>query len=166
MNEKALKVICDHLKPVIYTNDHSIIVQEGKPLKKTLFITQGIAWTETSSGSSTTECLKKGDVFGGELFDWAFKLASFSDLPISTRTVTSQGKVEALAITADELKSVVSKFCWHFTNAGIGPSCRVGDLELQQWERLAFSSLREIWCRYHAKVKGPTSWERLFGTNL
>ncbi|XP_021830089.1 cyclic nucleotide-gated ion channel 1-like [Prunus avium] len=127
MDDQVLKEIFDYLKPVSYTEDNHIIV-EGEPLVKMLFITQGILLTYTtnngagksSGGSSTTKCLGKGDFYGEELLTWASTFSPLSDLPISTRFVKSLTKVEAFALTANDLKIIASKFQWHFkTDVGM-----------------------------------------------
>ncbi|XP_040375074.1 putative cyclic nucleotide-gated ion channel 13 isoform X2 [Rosa chinensis] len=161
LNEKMLKVICEHLKPVIYMED-SYIIQEGKPLGMTLFITHGIAWTytvsnnvgaETSCGSSSNKWLKRGDYYGEELLKWAFKCPSYSDLPISTRTVMSQERVEAFALRASDLKSIVSKYWWHFTR-------ELPQVELKQWENSATSSIQAAWRSHLARARHSNGWDK------
>lgn len=161
INEKVLKAICQHLMPVTYTED-SYIVQEGKPIGKILLITQGIAVTyangRTSSGSSGNKWLKKGDFYGEELLNWAFKSPSFPDLPISNRNVIVQQNVQAFAIAAIELKSVCLEFWWFFSR-----KVEVSQL-LEQWEHLAASSIQATWRRRRARIRlaassvQPTSW--------
>ena len=122
MDEAVLNLICDNLKPVIYT-ENSYIIRAGEPLDLMLFNTEGIIWTytttdgSTKSGSSITECLGKGDFYGDELLTWASLYMPFSDLPISTQNVKCHTKVEAFCLMAKDLKAVVSKFWWHFSKA-------------------------------------------------
>lgn len=165
INEKVLKAICQHLIPVTYAED-SYIVQEGKPLGKMILITRGIAVTYshggTSCGSFNNKWLKKGDFYGEELLNWAFKSPSFLDLPISTRNVVAQEKVEAFAIRACDLKSVFFKFWWLFSR-------EVEVSQLEQWKHLAASSIWATWrhrqassirTRLAASYVQPTSWLR------
>ncbi|PRQ57816.1 putative potassium channel, voltage-dependent, EAG [Rosa chinensis] len=126
IDQNILIAICDHLKPVTYTED-SYIVQEGRPLGKMLFIVEGLAWTYTTSNIIDVGTLKRGDYYGEEVLTWAFQPPSFSGLPISTRTVMSQEKIEAFAIRAGDLKSVVCKFRCHFRK-------KVDFSQLQLWE--------------------------------
>ncbi|KAK9912689.1 hypothetical protein M0R45_036539 [Rubus argutus] len=110
INDNILRAICEKFKPVIYTED-SYIVQQGKPQGKMLFLVQGSAYTYTTSCNINevgprNEWLKSGDFYGQELLAWAFETPSISDLPISTRTVMCQEKIEAFVIRAGDLKSV------------------------------------------------------------
>ncbi|KAI5318338.1 hypothetical protein L3X38_038046 [Prunus dulcis] len=158
MDEQVLIAICERLKPVIYTED-AYIIREGEPLDKMLFIMQGTAWSYTTSsncnicgstsGSSNIKCLERGDFYGEELMNWASKLTSLSEFPISTRFVKCQTKVEAFAIRAKDLKGVVTKFWWHFSK-------EFESSQLEQWESLAISSLRAIRCRRHARARART----------
>ncbi|XP_061998581.1 cyclic nucleotide-gated ion channel 1-like [Rosa rugosa] len=175
VNEKVLKAICQRLVPLTYTED-SCIVQEGKPLGKMLLFIQGTAVTyshgETSSDSSSNKWLEKGDFYGDELLNWAFKSPSFSDLPISRTNVIAHEKVEAFAIRAKDLKSICFKFWWFFSR-------EVNASQLEQWEHLAASSILATWrsrqARIHlaasyvpptrwfrrrARTKSPTHWNR------
>ncbi|KAM1173820.1 hypothetical protein FF1_026456 [Malus domestica] len=143
IDEKVLKAISEHLKPVTYTEDEYII-REGEPLRKMLFIRQGSALTYTTSkgGTSVCKCLEKNDLHGEELVIWAFKSASFSELPICGTTLVSQSKVQAFSITANHLKSVVAEFWWHFRR----------ELPHSQLEYFAASSIQAAWRRHHAKM--------------
>ncbi|BFG19583.1 hypothetical protein CerSpe_058570 [Prunus speciosa] len=144
VDEQVLKVICENLKPVMYTEDIHII-REGEPLDKMLFITQGIVWDYTSSKSSapsSTRLLGKNDFYGEELLDWASKLWNLDqNCPISTRIVKSRTKVEAFALMANDLKTVVSKFWWHFNK----------EMRNSQEELLAATSIQATWRRRQAK---------------
>lgn len=115
MDESVLKLICDNLKPVIYTQN-SYVIRAGEPLDLMLFNTEGIIWTYTTSsdgaiklGSSITRCLGKGDFYGEQLLSWASLNMSYSDLPISTQNVKCHTIVEAFSLMAKDLKAVVSK---------------------------------------------------------
>ncbi|PRQ60432.1 putative potassium channel, voltage-dependent, EAG/ELK/ERG [Rosa chinensis] len=77
MDESVLKLVCDNLKPVIYT-ENSYVIRAGEPLDLMLFNAEGIIWTYTTStdgsiklGSSITLCLGKGDFYREELLSWA-----------------------------------------------------------------------------------------------
>ncbi|KAL6269487.1 hypothetical protein ACE6H2_026398 [Prunus campanulata] len=151
-DEKVLKAICKNLKPVTYGED-VYIIREGEPLRKMLFITRGTALTYTTTKGGTNVCksLEKSDFYGEELINWAFKFCSFSELPISTTTLMSQTKVEAFSIRANNFKSIVAQFWWHFQR----------ELPRSQLEHFAASSLQAFWRRHHAQAKGPTGWNKL-----
>lgn len=139
-------MLCDNLKPVTYP-ENSYVIRVGEPLDLMLFITQGIIWTFSctgtsdssakisgSSSSSITRCLEKGDFFGQELLSRISTFISFSDLPISTQNVKCHTKVEAFALLAKDLRTVVTEFWWYFPN--------LNNSELE--EQLALSSLRAV----------------------
>ncbi|KAM2723258.1 hypothetical protein EV1_026252 [Malus domestica] len=142
IDEKGLKAISERLKPVIYNAD-VYIIREGEPLRKMLFIWRGatLTYTTTKGATNVCKCLEKNDFYGEQLVIWALKSATFSELPICTTTLVSQSKVEAFSITANDLKSVVSKFWLHFRR----------DLPHSQVECFAASSIQVAWRRYHSK---------------
>lgn len=113
MDDQLLDAMCDHLKPVLYTDD-SYIVREGDPVDEMLFIMRGKLLTVTTNGGRTgffnSDYLKAGDFCGEELLTWALDPHSSSNLPISTRTVQALTEVEAFALMADDLKCVASQF--------------------------------------------------------
>ncbi|CAB4313478.1 unnamed protein product [Prunus armeniaca] len=157
IDERVLKMICDHLKPVIYT-ENSYVIRAGEPLDLMLFITQGIIWTfagtsagdgsvqlngssSSSSSTSITKCLEKGDFYGEELLSRISTYISFSDLPICTENVKCHTKVEAFALLAKDLRRVVSEFWWYF------PDLKNSELK----EKSALSSLRAVRQRNRSK---------------
>ncbi|KAM2407546.1 hypothetical protein ACFX1X_026710 [Malus domestica] len=144
IDEQVLKAISEHLKPVTYAED-AYIIREGEPLRKMLFIRRGTVLTYTTSKGATSvcKCLEKNDFYGEELVIWAFKFASFSELPISTATLVSQSKVEAFSIAANHLKSVVAELWLHFRK----------ELPHSQVEYFAASSIQAAWRRYAKKAK-------------
>ncbi|KAE8077870.1 hypothetical protein FH972_016389 [Carpinus fangiana] len=112
--EQLLQLICDYLKPVHY-NQHHYIVREGEPLDAMLFITQGIIWNfSTTKGKGSAECIEGGSFYGEQLLDWgldspAATLPNLSNLPISPTTVKTHTKVEAFALMANDLRTIVSR---------------------------------------------------------
>ncbi|XP_048427151.1 cyclic nucleotide-gated ion channel 1-like [Pyrus x bretschneideri] len=115
MDDKMLTSICDYTTQVSY-NENSFIFQMGDPIDRMLFIIGGIAWTYTSSDvqaeqgipSMAPKPLRKGDFYGEELLDCASD--SFTKLPISSKHVRCQTKVEAFVLMAKDLKTVISKY--------------------------------------------------------
>ncbi|XP_068316264.1 cyclic nucleotide-gated ion channel 1-like [Pyrus communis] len=115
MNEKVLTLMCDYLKPVTYI-ENNFVFRMGDPLDCMLFIVEGTTWAYTSSdsqaGSRTSsmdiEPLGKGQFYGEELLDWASD--TFTKLPVSSKHVKSQTKVEAFVLMAKDLETVVSRY--------------------------------------------------------
>ncbi|KAL4594930.1 hypothetical protein ACB092_12G054900 [Castanea dentata] len=114
-DEQLLRMICDFLKPVYY-DEHEYVFREGEPLDAMLFITQGIVLnfpTGNCEGtlSSMAECIEKGDFYGQDLLDWAFKDSptsrNLSKLPVSTKTLKTHTKVEGFTLLANDLMTVV-----------------------------------------------------------
>jgi hypothetical protein len=105
-------LICDYLQPVHY-NQHNYIVREGEPLDAMLFITQGIIWNFTTiNAERSAKCIEKGSFYGEELLEWGLErsaLSDLSDLPISLRTLKTHTKVEAFALMANDLRTIVSR---------------------------------------------------------
>ncbi|XP_059433150.1 cyclic nucleotide-gated ion channel 1-like [Corylus avellana] len=113
-SEKLLLLICDYLMPVHY-NKHSYIVHAGEPLDAMLFITQGIIWNFTTiNGERSAECIEGGSFYGEQLLEWglnspAAALPNLSNLPISSKTAKTHTKVEAFALMANDLRTIVSR---------------------------------------------------------
>ncbi|KAM1020980.1 hypothetical protein ACFX15_041388 [Malus domestica] len=114
MNAKVLKMMCDYLKPVTYS-ENSFIFRTGDPLDCMLFILKGTMWTFASSDSQAgngiasmaTKPLGKCDFYGEELLDWASNC--FTKVPVSNKNVKSQTKVEAFVLMAKDLATIVSR---------------------------------------------------------
>lgn len=113
MDDQLLDAMCDHLKPVLYT-EKSFIVREGDPVEEMLFVMRGNLVSTTTYGGRTgffnAVYLKAGDFCGEALLTWALDPQSSSNRPLSTRTVQALTEVEAFALMADDLKSVASQF--------------------------------------------------------
>ncbi|KAB1213120.1 Cyclic nucleotide-gated ion channel 1 [Morella rubra] len=102
-----------------YYNEDSYIVRQGEPLDRLLLITQGIAWKfttiiceGTSVCSSQGEYIENGHFIGEALLEWGcngFSLPNLSNLPTSPHTVKTHTKVEAFALMAKDLKTLVSR---------------------------------------------------------
>ncbi|XP_050260441.1 cyclic nucleotide-gated ion channel 1-like [Quercus robur] len=110
-HESLLLKICDSLQPIFYKK-YRYIVREGDPIDAVFFITAGTVWTYTrnngeGSDSRHTECLAKGQHFGGELLDLVLTSTSnLSKVPVSSKTLKTYTKVEAFALMAHDLKRI------------------------------------------------------------
>ncbi|XP_062119865.1 cyclic nucleotide-gated ion channel 1-like [Humulus lupulus] len=122
MEREILDMICENLKPVIYT-ESSYMIREGDPLDRVIFITHGTAWAYTNNASdhnealnvssstrnSRTRRLKKCDFFGEELLEWSRTQSHIIHFPIATINVKSHTKVEAFSLMANDLLNIVKK---------------------------------------------------------
>lgn len=93
-------------RPVIY-EENSYVVRAGEADDKMLIITQGvlIVYTDNAAAGSSSMIIpksrfEKGEVYGEELLN--------GPIPISTRDVQCQTKVEAFALTSRGLKFIVT----------------------------------------------------------
>nr|XP_011460222.1 PREDICTED: uncharacterized protein LOC105350264 isoform X2 [Fragaria vesca subsp. vesca] len=106
VGEDEFNFVLKYFNPVIY-EENSYLVRAGEPDDKMLIITQGMLAVyvdnNTASGSSSViipkSRIEKGEVYGEELLNGL--------IPISTRDVKCQTKVEAFALTSRGLKYVV-----------------------------------------------------------
>ncbi|XP_068331255.1 cyclic nucleotide-gated ion channel 1-like [Pyrus communis] len=114
MNEKVLTLMCDCLKPVTY-GENSFVFRMGDPLDCMMFIIEGTMWTYGTSdnqvgqgvSSMAIKRVGKGYFYGEELLNWASDC--FNELPVSSKHVKSQTKVEAFVLMAKDLETVVSR---------------------------------------------------------
>ncbi|KAH0979830.1 hypothetical protein GBA52_007007 [Prunus armeniaca] len=111
MDEQVLKAICQHLKPMKYTED-KLILREGEPLKMMLFIVEGRVAIEKKGGSILNQGAR--ELYGEKLLAWPFSTSFPKKLPTATESARAIGDVEALILMADDMKGVVFKFGVHF----------------------------------------------------
>ncbi|CAN6568684.1 unnamed protein product [Malus baccata var. baccata] len=95
IDEDVLKIICQKLKPVNYTENNDII-HKDQPLDKILFIVDGELCD--SDGSKRRA--------GEELLRWPFYSYFPHRKPLATKSVKAIGAVEALALNAQDLQSI------------------------------------------------------------
>ncbi|KAD0176508.1 hypothetical protein FH972_027276 [Carpinus fangiana] len=114
-DQNLLEQICESLKPKYY-NEDIYILQVGEPLMM-LFFTQGsVCCFKTSNGEnrmgmdSDAQYIEKYEIWGEELLEWGFNCSSAHKklVPISTKIVKTTSKVEAFALTANDLKKLLS----------------------------------------------------------
>ncbi|KAJ6359360.1 hypothetical protein OIU76_000983 [Salix suchowensis] len=158
MDEQLLDVMCDRLKPVLYTEE-SYIVREGDPVHEMLFVKRGKLLTITTNGGRSgifnSVYLEAGDFCGEELLTWALDPHSSSNLPISTRTVRTITEVEAFALMADDLKFVASQFRRLHSNQ-LRHTYRFYS---PQWRTWAACSIQAAWRRYSKKKLDESLWQ-------
>ena len=120
-HEILLCDICNSLKPVYY-NEQCYIVREGEPMDAVFLITNGSAWAfpSGSNGEGTGTAsrhavrLKAGDFFGEELFEfvsepYSTNMFNLTEVPIYSKSLKTHTKVEAFALMANDLASVVEE---------------------------------------------------------
>ncbi|XP_008225852.2 PREDICTED: cyclic nucleotide-gated ion channel 1-like [Prunus mume] len=113
MNDEALEMICNYLKPKIF-KENEMVVEAGHPLNAMLIIIAGfmqaylpIRDVGDAHPSTSFETLDKGMFVGEQLLDWAAKTKTLGDQPVSFKTIRCSKKVEAFALTVDDLKTLV-----------------------------------------------------------
>ncbi|CAB4292084.1 unnamed protein product [Prunus armeniaca] len=146
MSKKVLEMMCEYLKPVMY-NENSFPFRMGDPLDRMLFIIDGTMWTYSDGGGDEAAAsppnistllvatLGKGEIYGEELLSWASP--SITQLPISTKHLKSQTKVEAFALMAKDLATIVSRYELQWEN-------NKGDKSQQVKEDMALSKISTV----------------------
>jgi cyclic nucleotide gated channel len=148
MDDQLLTVLCDHLKPLLYT-EGGCIVREGDPVNQMFFIMRGNLVSITTNGGKTgffsSDVLRGGDYCGDELITWALDPNSTtSSLPRSTTTVKSMSGVEAFALKAGDLKVVVTRFRQLHSKQMLSTY----RFYSQQWRTWAACFIQAAWHRY------------------
>ncbi|KAM1017814.1 hypothetical protein ACFX2A_048332 [Malus domestica] len=110
MDEVVLKMICQKLEPVRYT-ENDIIIQRDQPLENMLFIVDGNVLIKKGSDDSERGA---GELCGEELLRWPFSTSFPHTKPLAPESVNATGVVEALALKAGDLESVSSLSNSHF----------------------------------------------------
>ncbi|XP_008225850.2 PREDICTED: putative cyclic nucleotide-gated ion channel 13 [Prunus mume] len=112
MNDRELGMICDHLKPKVF-EQNAKVVEVGEPLNAMLYIIAGSMQADLSitdagetAPSTSFDTLEKGMFVGEQLLYWAMKTKAFDDQPASFKTIRCTTKVEAFALTVDDLKTL------------------------------------------------------------
>ncbi|XP_034197923.1 probable cyclic nucleotide-gated ion channel 5 isoform X2 [Prunus dulcis] len=113
INDQALGKICQYLKPKMF-EENAQVFEAGQPLNAMLYIITGsmqaympIRAAGEACPSTSFETLEKGMFVGEQLLDWAAKTKTFYDQPVSFKTVRCVEKVEAFALTVNDLKTLV-----------------------------------------------------------
>ena len=149
MEELLLNILCDSLKPVLYS-EGSYIVREGDPVESMVLIMRGtVLSTSMSDGRhSSSADLKAGDLCCEELFTWALDPnASLFNLPSSTRTARASCEVEAFTLKAEDLKFVATQFR---RSAG-SRAQHAFRFYSQKWRTWGACYIQKAWRRYYKK---------------
>ncbi|KAK9913313.1 hypothetical protein M0R45_037132 [Rubus argutus] len=113
-DEKVLTEISEYLKPEKYIKNE-IIIREKEPLEKMIFIVEGLVIIEMR-GCTRTLQLRAEEVYGEKLLTWPAWPSFPSVLPVATESLRADGDVEALVLTASDIKDVVLKLKLHIFN--------------------------------------------------
>ncbi|CAL2252715.1 unnamed protein product [Prunus armeniaca] len=111
MGKEELETISEDLQPKIF-QENDTVVEAGQPLHSMLFIISGtmqayVPIRDAPREVARPQTFEKGMFFGEQLLDWAAKTKTFDDQPLSDKTVRCSTKVEAFALTIDDLKTLV-----------------------------------------------------------
>ncbi|XP_048443026.1 cyclic nucleotide-gated ion channel 1-like isoform X2 [Pyrus x bretschneideri] len=162
MDEYVLTLLCNYLKPMTY-NENSFVFRAGDPLDCMVFIIEGTMWTYASSDSQVgrgissmaIKRLGKCQFYGEELLDRASDC--FTELPVSSKHVKSQTKVEAFVLMAKDLETVVSRCPLQWENGEKKGSQEVKDMAASTiaiaYRRKVLKDVRP----YSSGVLGPSA---------
>ncbi|KAH0979833.1 hypothetical protein GBA52_007010 [Prunus armeniaca] len=122
MDKQVLEAISERLDVKNYPFANTYIIGENEPLKMMFFVVRGVVTIKNNSTIERPKTCEMGGFYGEELAHWVTTWVSHSSfpakLPLSTGSALRGprgGTVEILALSADDLKSVVSKFRSNFT---------------------------------------------------
>ncbi|CAL2242596.1 unnamed protein product [Prunus armeniaca] len=115
MDKQVLEAISKLLKPKAYCTANAYIIRENEPLEMMFFVVQGVVSIKSDTTIEGSETREMGGFYGEELVHWVTTWASHSSFPAELPLATGSAlrgprPVKILALTADDLKSVVSDF--------------------------------------------------------
>ncbi|KAM7262714.1 hypothetical protein ACFE04_000397 [Oxalis oulophora] len=158
MDETMLDVICEKLKPCIFTTGNCL-VREGDPVNEMMFIIRGHLDSYTTDGGRAgffNSCqIGPGDFCSEELLTWALDPRQNPVLPLSTRTVKAKTTVEAFSLVAEDLKFVASQFR-RLNSKELRHVIRVHS---HHWRTWAAMFIQHAWFRY-MKIKEANELKR------
>ncbi|VVA12348.1 PREDICTED: cyclic [Prunus dulcis] len=108
MDESVLKEICRRLKPKKFT-EGDIIIEEGKRLKKMVYIVEGLVSIRSKDSSSDLQQRGAGQVCGEKLVR-RLPSTSFPRKAPETKSAITIGDVEALVLKASDVQDMVFEF--------------------------------------------------------
>ncbi|ONI24099.1 hypothetical protein PRUPE_2G223700 [Prunus persica] len=108
MDESVLKEICRRLKPKKFT-EGDIIIEEGKRLKKMVYIVEGLVSIRSKDSSSDLQQRGPGQVCGEKLVR-RLPSTSFPRKAPETKSAITIGDVEALVLKASDVQDMVFEF--------------------------------------------------------
>ncbi|KAG8068141.1 hypothetical protein GUJ93_ZPchr0005g15267 [Zizania palustris] len=159
MDDLVLENICDRVKSLIFPKGE-IIVREGDPVQRMLFIVRGHLECRQEMRNGATSCctLGPGNFSGDELLSWCMRRPFMERLPASSSTLVTMESTEAFGLEAADVKYVTQHFRYTFTNDKVRRSARYYSPGWRTWAAVA---VQLAWRRYkHRKTLASLSFIR------
>lgn len=147
MDNQVLEAISERLYTVTYPFANTHIIPEKEQLKMMFFVVRGEVTIKSDSTIEGPKTCQIGGFYGEELAYWVTTWVSHSSfpakLPLPTGSALSgpRGTVEILALSADDLKSVLSKFRSNFTR---GSTLHTYYSQSEPWTRDPLTILKNV----------------------
>uniref|UniRef100_A0A0D9YFU7 Cyclic nucleotide-binding domain-containing protein n=1 Tax=Oryza glumipatula TaxID=40148 RepID=A0A0D9YFU7_9ORYZ len=159
MDDLVLENICDRVKSLVFPKGE-IIVREGDPVQRMLFIVRGHLQSSQVLRTGATSCctLGPGNFSGDELLSWCMRRPFLERLPASSSTLVTMESTEAFGLEAADVKYVTQHFRYTFTNDRVRRSARYYSHGWRTWAAVA---VQLAWRRYkHRKTLASLSFIR------
>lgn len=159
MDDLVLENICDRVKSLIFPKGE-IIVREGDPVQRMLFIVRGhLQCSQVMRNGATSWCtLGPGNFSGDELLSWCMRRPFMDRLPASSSTLMTAESTEAFGLEAGDVKYVTQHFRYTFTSDKVRRSARYYSHGWRTWAAVA---VQLAWRRYkHRKTLASLSFIR------
>ncbi|EAY98597.1 hypothetical protein OsI_20512 [Oryza sativa Indica Group] len=159
MDDLVLENICDRVKSLIFPKGE-IIVREGDPVQRMLFIVRGhLQCSQVMRNGATSWCtLGPGNFSGDELLSWCMRRPFMERLPASSSTLVTAESTEAFGLEAGDVKYVTQHFRYTFTSDKVRRSARYYSHGWRTWAAVA---VQLAWRRYkHRKTLASLSFIR------
>ncbi|WVZ68579.1 hypothetical protein U9M48_017505 [Paspalum notatum var. saurae] len=159
MDDLVLENICDRVKSLVFPKGE-IIVREGDPVKRMLFIVRGHLQSSQAlrNGAKSRCMLGPGNFSGDELLSWCLRRPFLERLPASSSTLATLESTEAFGLDAADVKYVTRHFRYTFTNDRVRRSARYYSHGWRTWAAVA---VQLAWRRYrHRKTLASLSFIR------
>uniref|UniRef100_A0A0D9V6I1 Cyclic nucleotide-binding domain-containing protein n=1 Tax=Leersia perrieri TaxID=77586 RepID=A0A0D9V6I1_9ORYZ len=159
MDDLVLENICDRVKSLVFPRGE-IIVREGDPVQRMLFIVRGHLQSSQVLRTGATSCcmLGPGNFSGDELLSWCMGRPLLERLPASSSTLVTMESTEAFGLEAADVKYVTHHFRYTFTNDKVRRSARYYSHGWRTWAAVA---VQLAWRRYkHRETLASLSFIR------
>ncbi|XP_039814068.1 cyclic nucleotide-gated ion channel 4-like [Panicum virgatum] len=160
MDELVLENIWDGVKSSLILPKGEVIVREGDPVRRMLFIVRGhLQSSQALRTGATSRCtLGPGNFSGDELLSWCLRRPFLERLPASSSTLATLESTEAFGLDAADVRYVTRNFRYTFTNDRVRRSARYYSPGWRTWAAVA---VQLAWRRYkHRKTLASLSFIR------